>query len=273
MVNGSPMEERANGSVTVPFGTEYSIRLRNKHQRRALAKITIDGENISSAGFIIPARTHIDILRPADKDAAFKFVDIDSPDAIDFGKNGPNDNKVKGTIKVEFFLEKEPNQQYIPYTPYIKEIHHHHYDYNFGYNKLCDNNLGSSSFNNTPISSPFGSSTPISNQISSSIAPMRRLRSSTGPLKAPAAQIKDGCTVEGVSTGQRFSQSYIDIDEATSTIITLFMQGYVEPIKKPVQVNTNLTDLEKENEELRDKIAKLENAKLKRKLRSLAKKS
>ena len=97
------------------------MRMRNKNSRRAVAKIYIDGENVSGGGYIIPANDVVDIKRWSEVDKAFKFVPLDSGEAVDFGKNGPNDDKIKGVVEVRFFLEKE--------TPQVIEHHYHHYNH------------------------------------------------------------------------------------------------------------------------------------------------
>jgi hypothetical protein len=122
--DGTPQKELSNRTVQIPFGAEYSLRLRNKHSRRAVVQIYIDGENVSGGGYVIPANDHVDIKRHYDKDRAFKFVALDSEEAVDFGKNGPNPDKVKGTIEARFYLEKER-----PPAPIYKEVHHHHDHY------------------------------------------------------------------------------------------------------------------------------------------------
>ena len=125
LINGTPLPELDNGTIIVPFNAEYALRLRNKNNRRAVVKFFIDGEEVSGGGYIIPANDVIDIKRHSVKDAAFKFVGLDSPDAFDFGKNGPNHNKTKGVIEARFFLEKEK-----PVRPQVVEHHHHHNHWN-----------------------------------------------------------------------------------------------------------------------------------------------
>lgn len=122
LINGKPAKELANGVVKIPFG-EYALRFRNKNNRRALVKITIDGEDAGGCGYIIPANDYIDIERWSSKPVKFKFVSLDSEDAVDFGKNGPNEDKVKGTIESRFYLEKEAPK------PLPVEHHHHHHHY------------------------------------------------------------------------------------------------------------------------------------------------
>ncbi len=116
---GQPQEELANKVVKLPFGSEYSIRLRNRNNRRACAKIFIDGENVSGNGYVVNANSHVDIKRHHDIDRSFRFVELDSPEAIDAGKSGPNEKKQKGVVEVRFYLEKE-----CPIVPTV--VHHHH---------------------------------------------------------------------------------------------------------------------------------------------------
>lgn len=126
LVNGEPQDALANGELHLPFGQEFALRFRNKNNRRAVVKFTIDGEENVCApnGFIIEANDFIDIKRHYTRDAAFVLADLESPAAMDAGKNGPNHGKVKGTIVAHFWLEKEQEK-----PPVVKEIHHHHDHY------------------------------------------------------------------------------------------------------------------------------------------------
>lgn len=73
---------------------------------------------------MINASDFVDIRRHHDVDRAFKFVSLDSEDAIDYGKDGPNHDKVKGTIEARFYLEKKQ-----PEVRHIHHDHHHHHDH------------------------------------------------------------------------------------------------------------------------------------------------
>lgn len=126
LLDGRPQKELANGQVSLPFGTEYSLRFRNKNNRRAVVEIWIDGENVSGNGYIIAAHDYVDIKRHHDIDRSFKFVSLDSEDAIEHGKNGPNHDKVKGTIEARFRLEEERPK--VIYRD-VHHDHHHHHDH------------------------------------------------------------------------------------------------------------------------------------------------
>ncbi|CAE7860275.1 rpt-4 [Symbiodinium microadriaticum] len=314
LLNGKPQEELANGQVKLPFGAEYALRLRNRNNRRAVVKLYIDGENVSGGGYVVNANDFVDIKRHHDVDRAFKFVSLDSPDAIDYGKNGPNEDKVKGTIEARFYLEKE--QPKVVYRDIHHDHHHHHhhdhyhprplprprpYPYTptppiwFGTCQAGNNTAGlpdeggmdAGGFEMLGGGAEMTCSTG-GGGTQSSATPRRSRSKSTQETfysaDVPAvddAVLKDGCTVEGYSTGQSFHTVWVDTEE-TFTSLKVFLQGYEEeeapvvvqkkkkPAKKVSKRKTNkdrrLDDLESENEELRRKLAEIENEELKKKL-------
>jgi len=88
LLNKNVVQERNDGIVPIPFGSEYGIRCRNRNKdRRALVKLSIDGENVSGGGFVIGKDDSVDIFRRLDVDAAFKFVELTSEEAELTGKN------------------------------------------------------------------------------------------------------------------------------------------------------------------------------------------
>jgi len=107
--NGEFLEERKDGRVTIPYDSEYVIRLRNENSRRAVCKIFLDGENVSDGGYIIPSHDFIDIERYSNTAKRFKFVDLNSEEAILNGKSGPNIDGSKGLIECHFWLERQQN--------------------------------------------------------------------------------------------------------------------------------------------------------------------
>ena len=82
--------------------------------------------------------------------------------------------------------------------------------------------------------------------------------------------------MEGHSTGQSFYTTFVDYEES-ATVLKVFLQGHEsseeipEVVAPPRKTNKGrvINDLEAENEELRRKIAELENEKLKKQLESL----
>ena len=328
-VNGVHQTELANNVVKLPFGSEYSLRLRNRNDRRALVKIYIDGENVSGNGYVIPANDVIELKRHSDKDRAFKFVSLDSGEAADFGKDGPNEEKKKGLVEAHYWLEKE--------YPKPPQVVHHHHDHYHPYPQpvpmpypvpvqpwirpqpmwgtYCgtrggSQNIGGQHTNSSNMGFAGGSSANYSaddlgcvlkdcDTENVSPSPREELKTCTAPKDdiatfkrislssmqrqksiireaPPAVELKDGCTVEGNSTGQTFGSTWIEVED-TATVLKLFLQGWEE--EKDVEVagprKTNkqkrIDDLEAENEALRQKLAEEENKRLKEELEKKAK--
>lgn len=268
LVNGRVQKDRKNGTVELPFGTEYALRLRNKHNRRALAKIFIDGENVSGPGYIIGARDFVDIQRHHDKDRAFKFVDLDSEEAYDAGKNGPNEDKEKGLIEVRFHLEKERDWDYHqpvtpipmprprppyrdPYEPWIKPLWHgditstgstegDSYKHSMGAQNMS---LGDQPASHMDCSLSASAGGVKRGKSPKKIRAARHNAPSKRDLAKQAARsmesLEDGCTVEGNQTGQSFREVYFE-EERDYVTCTLYLQGYHSD--DPVYVHEQKTD-------------------------------
>ncbi len=206
------VQKDKDGKVQLPFGAQYGVRLRNKHDRRAVCKLSIDGENVSEGGFIIPANDFVDILTASQKDAAFLFTSIDSEAAYDHGKN-ELPTSLRGEVRAEFALERE----------YIQKVI-----------RQSDVWTKSSPSPSWPSVSPTCSTGGVTTQSAGgqSLRPMSMLR---GMSFAPETKTSggmdfadmDGCTVEGGRTGQRFRSVSFDAETATTTL-TLRLVGIDE---------------------------------------------
>ena len=196
LVNGQVQKELADGTVILPFNTTYSLRFRNKNNRRAVVKFAIDGENVSGGGYVIPASSFIDIHRHSNKDATFVFVDLDSPQAVDAGKNGPNLTGEKGLIEASFSLEKMqewagwpttwPNPYVPPASPWVMP---------------------------STIKCTF--TTPpeiIPSKIQCTFDSTAQSFTYGGIQYSSCNQMQDGCTVEGAASGQAFMPIYLQTE-------------------------------------------------------------
>jgi hypothetical protein len=203
LVDGVPQKELANGEVHIPFGSIYSIRVRNRHKRNAAVQLFIDGENVSGEGFKVPANDKIDIHRYADKNVTFKFVDLESPEAVEFGKNGPNPDKVKGVVEARFFLEKEK-------LPKVEHIHHyHHYPVPEPYPHWPIR----------PYIMPWAGNTK-SNTVEYGH------ESLVQNCKVTKSRVlREGATVEGHASNQKFNKVHMDL-ETDYVSVKVFLKGY-----------------------------------------------
>jgi len=72
------LRERENGNVYLPFGSEYSILLKNKDNRRAVVEIEVDGVNVLNGNkLILGGNEEQEIsgfMRDMSKTNRFKFI-------------------------------------------------------------------------------------------------------------------------------------------------------------------------------------------------------
>lgn len=211
LINGIPQAESDEGIVRIPFNTAYSLRFRNKHNRRAVVKFTLDGEQAHAGnGYVIPANSYIDIHRHAEVDKSFKFVSTESADAIDQGKNHLADSQ-KGVIEAKFYLEKEYKPTYINYHSY-------------GYNKGEFRPTGPKVIYDNSVRGCCATQQPT---MSNSCCEFdggydcERETLTSGGIKLPDDK---GCTVEGHATGQSFTTTRLEIED-TYTTVKLTLKG------------------------------------------------
>lgn len=204
LANGQTLRE-SGGNVYLPYGTEYTIRLKNKNWRRAVANVSIDGTSIAQGGFVIPMNGSIDIERfVVDGDLSsgrkFKFVDLNSP-----GVQDPTSDD-NGLIVVEFELEKEPEPLVIHSYPFV------------GY------------LDSQPR---FGSST--GGYVDGTVT--YGYGGGGGTMNCCAMNMADdrGATVEGSYSNQQFYSTQVDTDPFTSTRIQLRLRATKQSVK-PVLV-------------------------------------
>lgn len=105
MIDGKPIKE-IDGIAVIPFESEYKLLLKNNNNRKAVAKITIDGSPISTFwGLVINANSEETLERyiteSLDKGKKFKFVPLNHPNVDDPSR------KENGLIRIEFRLAKK----------------------------------------------------------------------------------------------------------------------------------------------------------------------
>jgi len=122
---------RENGDqVELPFGSEFSILLKNLNSVRAEAQITIDGK-VAGPWYILGPNESVEIERfnvsgNSDRGNHFKFIERTA--AVEKGRGVQLED---GLVRVEFKKEK------VYEAPKVTEHHtytyHHHYDYYWPY--------------------------------------------------------------------------------------------------------------------------------------------
>lgn len=122
-VDGKVLRETGD-QVELPFGSEYSILLKNLNSVRAEAQITIDGK-VAGPWYILGPNESVEIERfnnsgNSDRGNRFKFIERTA--AVEKGRGVQLED---GLVRVEFKREK------VYESPKVVEHHtyHHHYDY------------------------------------------------------------------------------------------------------------------------------------------------
>lgn len=118
--NGKVLRELKD-TVFIPFGTEYSLLLKNLDSVRAQVRVTVDGTDATEGvNLIVPANGELELerfIKNANMDGGNKFKFIERTAGIEQHRGvGVTD----GLIRVEFQFEKR-----VPKTV----VHHFYHDY------------------------------------------------------------------------------------------------------------------------------------------------
>ena len=116
-VNGRVLREHKD-TVLIPFGSEYSILIKNLNTKRAIFNIFIDGDNIVPGGLVLNAGQEVDLeraIRNNNLNEGNKFKFIERTSDIEEHRGIKLED---GLIRVEYQFEKEyPKPIYNP--PYV----------------------------------------------------------------------------------------------------------------------------------------------------------
>lgn len=227
IVNGHISEETKDGIITLPFDTEYKIRVRNKHNRRAVAQVFVDDENVSLGGVVVNGNSFVDIDGPVGKHVNFRFVSAKSEAAIDAGKNNKTDGS-NGVIRVEWRLEKErivptyvaPRQFRPITTPSWPPQPPRPYEPTWIGKELYANKHGQS---RGMSAGPCGQSVGFAEE------EYTKGLCSFADSGEKISSHKEGCTVEGSYSNQNWSTQYVDLENCAPTIIRIVLRG-IEPV-------------------------------------------
>ena len=240
-VNGKVLREQ-NSTVAIPFGSDYSILLKNLKSVRAIAEITIDGESATdNQKLIIPANSEVSLeryLRAGKFSSGNKLKFIERTDSIEQHRGIKADD---GIVRIEFWAESpwtmtvsnnwvntiantQPNSPFWPTeTPWKINTVQPSY------------NLGSITTDNTVWSTTTATASSNTKNCTSDVKNVLRSTSfNCCTEKTP------GITVPGGYSSQQFTVGAWFPTETTSTVLTFQLVGTNgdEPILQPVTVQT-----------------------------------
>lgn len=251
--NEKILRERQNNIVYLPFGSEYSLSLKNLEDRKASVDITIDGKSVfEDCSYILRAGKECEIERffgdNLDSGNRFKFIKKTSEIVQHRG-----DRVDDGLICIQFTFEKQ--QEEPVYT--IHHTYHHHHDYIPACSGLCwncrksycpwkppqvyynANCIGPQSFDNSR-----GNSSKVPRKLGESYAISSSANYSTlGYVNVNKPLANEGITVKGSLSQQQFTEASIGSLENITYTITFQLKGYTEKalvVEKPITTREKL---------------------------------
>ena len=258
--NGKVLREFSD-IIYIPFGSEYSLLLKNLNSVRAEVNVSIDGVNITPDGLIVNAGQEINLERSLangdlTKGNALKFIERTGKIEKHRGV-GTED----GLIRIAFKFEKVqpqpvwvwPNYVYPTYTPGHWEWKPGYYPNGYPYiggvtyrgDTAFTNAVGTTTATSGTASSSLGASAGGSVQCGDSLPQNGTLRSAsvncafTSQVNAPSAANDVGITVPGSESKQQFQTVSSFTTEAEEHIMILRLLGETEggkTVKAPVTV-------------------------------------
>jgi hypothetical protein len=247
-VDGKILREQGE-YVTLPFGTEYSILIKNLETRKVQVKIHIDGKDVGGPFLIESNRTlSLDrFVERMDKGPRFKF--IEKTEEI----SGYRGDKIDdGFIRVEYTYEKQPD---VTITKKIIEEHHTYFP-SYPYTPIpfrtyspCTtvytSNNEDITFSNFNTDGIFESGNRGDGKvnISNSISAGDKL-SVSECCYTSQSEVIPGITVPGSESHQQFTYGHIGELEEVSHSIIIRLKGIDSnsktKVKKPITTKTKL---------------------------------
>lgn len=218
--------------VTLPFGSEYSLLLKNLNSRRCNVNISIDGQDVlDGSSIIVEPNCESEIkgfLKGSVAENTFKF--IQKTKEIQEHRGDKIDD---GIIRVEFSFEKQPT-----IIKHVLHENHHYHDYIYNVRPCWD-------FRNFTYSNNGDSNDVLAFHSSCSGDEVRCCsaeQNSNVVLDECSPQEDEGITVKGSQINQYFQTTSIgELDP--SEVIILRLRGTTSSGKKvnePITVKTKI---------------------------------
>jgi len=231
--NGQILRERDN-VVILPFGSHYSLQLKNLESRKANIKVSVDGQDVlNGSSLIMEPNSNFELLGFLEGMVVRnKFKFIQKTKEIQEHRGDRIDD---GIIRVEFAFEKQVIIRSIIHDHhYYPPVIHHHHPYwgpHWGFHWVGDSH---SLTNDGTIGS--------SSDLRCYNASVNSFNESKSFASEPI--VDEGITVKGEETRQDFVYGHIGELES-SQVITVMLRGTksnnITAVSEPVTVKTKLT--------------------------------
>jgi hypothetical protein len=258
--NGKVLRE-AKDLVMLPFGSEFTVLVKNLNSRRAKFTLNIDGTDVlDGTEIIVNANAEVEMKRfirngNMDEGNAFKF--IERTQAVE---DGPRGIKVDdGVVRVQFWFEKEVPETKITYHKDIMYTNRYNYYPYYRCHPLGEYYAQGGTFSDTSgtyaatkTGTLRGMSGQLNNVVSQASYSSDTARSigaeSVSDMVASSAASVDnavpmndiGITVPGSKVDQKFTTVYGFNAETQSHVIILRIAGKIGEVEvvAPVTVKT-----------------------------------
>jgi len=230
-------------AVFLPFGSEYTLLLKNLHSRRASVNVSIDGDDVlDNHSLILDANSSTELegfLRGNVARNRFRFINKTKEISEHRG-----DKADDGLIRIEFAFEKPQIQPMIEKT--IKEVHHHYdppvkFSY-YGTNADWSYTDNKSSAGKTPHDGESVMYTQCASP-SRSINSNATMDSLGVQNISEIPNVDEGITVKGSEVHQQFNYASIGVLEE-SNVIVIALKGLTQTggtVAQPVTTKDKLT--------------------------------
>jgi len=230
--NGKVLRED-NGTVYLPFNSDYSILLKNLNSQRASVSITIDDEDIlNGSSLIVDANSDLELERwlTDDNNCGPKLRFMEKTEEIREAR-GEN-NGMDGIVRISFRYEKPfvlPS-----YDPKVYRVYDPYYTdpwYKTTFGDIQNINVGSN------VTNCVDGATQVSYTSSSDQLYSGNIRGIAAPHET---KNEDGMTVKGEDSDQKFSNTFLFGLEDEEHVICLQLKGDVnqKKVKKAVTTKT-----------------------------------
>jgi hypothetical protein len=212
-----------NSTIYLPFGSDFTIFLKNHNSVRASVKIKIDGEDIlNGSSLIVNAFSELNLERFLDggnaKGPKLKFVE--KTEAV---RETKTETAMDGLVEITYQYEQA----------YIVSLYPN--PLNTLYGSIGDGPIDYNTRTTNLYSSAVGASIGSTSCFDSAVA-------SASSSSLPVAKNDDGMTVKGEDSNQQFINTSIGMLENTVNVITFMLKGDVNQTKvtEPITVKTKI---------------------------------
>lgn len=209
--NGKILREHDNDVVYLPFGSEYSILLKNKDSRRSLVSIEVDGENVLNGHKLIVNGNETQeikgFMRDMNNTNRFKFIHK-TKEIQQFRGDRIDDGLIRVTYQFEQYKQEPVITTYTP--PFWT------YPNGFKYMNFTSDGTSTYSVNNVYTCSLPDYSSP---------------------------KLDEGITVKGSEINQNYNYGNIGLLESNIHTLILHLKGLTKNkanVSKPITTKTKL---------------------------------